>query len=249
MLEPLRSFRIRTTDDGPLSVDLTYEARFPAATTDVNRIELGGEVVTEYMNFFQSGRYSGTVTVDGATEVIENRAGFRDRGWGFRKHEGSTRRGLQMMVGCELADWSLYLLIYETAEARRVFTNGWLVDESGVFDRVASAEHDLEWGATGLVGGRYDVVTRSGRSIELGIAVRSHLYLSSVGYRREGHAGLDGHRRYDLSDREVLAGLLGQTDSASLFTVDGEPGYGYTEFGLGEHARYRRASRSPSASA
>ena len=70
------------------------------------------------------------------------RAGFRDRGWGLRKHEGAPRRGFVVFAGVELPDAALYALLYETASGRRVFTNGWLMDESGVADTVVEAEHD-----------------------------------------------------------------------------------------------------------
>ena len=41
----------------PVSFDLRYHARFGPVATEPNRIELRGEVVTDYMNFFQSGVY------------------------------------------------------------------------------------------------------------------------------------------------------------------------------------------------
>ena len=95
VIEPLRRVRLVLDDPGsPVSFDLVYEARFAPVATERNRIEVKGEVVTDYMNFFQSGRYSGVVSVDGRDTVVRDRAGFRDRGWGMRKHEGSPRRGL-----------------------------------------------------------------------------------------------------------------------------------------------------------
>lgn len=246
VLEPMKAVRIRSLDErAPLAVDLTYEARFPAVATDVNRIVRHGEVVTEYLNFFQPGRYTGSLRMGTEEITLNGRLGFRDRGWGVRKHEGAPARGLVFMVGCELESSSLYLFVYENARGERMFTNGWLIDERGCFDVVERVDHDLLF-ADGLFrSGTWRVRTERGRSLRVEGRTAGALYLSAVGYRREGHRGLDGHRHYDLADAEVDRELRGQTDYATDFVVDGERGYGYCEVGLGVHSRYRPESPGP----
>ena len=142
-IRPLREVRL-VLDDPELefAFDLTYESRFPPVATDRNTIERDGQIVTDYMNFFQPGLYTGWVRADGEERRVERRAGFRDRGWGLRKHEGAARRGMHIFASCELPDESLYMLIYETASGRRVFTNGWVIRADGVADTVAQMEHD-----------------------------------------------------------------------------------------------------------
>src|SRR4051794_32225244 len=168
VLEPLERVRLALDDPGgPLAFDLVYEARFAPVATERNLIELKGEVVTDYMNFFQSGSYSGTVVVDGHEIAVRDRAGFRDRGWGLRKHEGSPRRGLVVFIGAELPDASLYALLYETAPGRRVFTNGGLMAADGVADRVVDAEHALDFDGVLLGGGRATLDFASGTRREL----------------------------------------------------------------------------------
>ena len=223
---------------GPLAFDLTYEARFPPVASDRNRIELKGEVVTDYMNFFQSGRYSGVLAVDGREVTVSDRAGFRDWGWGLRKHEGSPRRGLVVFIGAELPEAAVYALLYETASARRVFTNGWLMDQDGVADRVVEAEHDLDFDGALLRGGRVALELASGGRREVVIEVRTRLFLSAVGYSADPAAREPGRDRHDLAEPEVTARLVGQTDNGCRFTVDGVEGHGYVETGLGVHARY-----------
>lgn len=149
------------------------------------------------------------------------------------------------MVGCELESSSLYLFVYENARGERMFTNGWLIDERGCFDVVERVDHDLLF-ADGLFrSGTWRVRTERGRSLRVEGRTAGALYLSAVGYRREGHRGLDGHRHYDLADAEVDRELRGQTDYATDFVVDGERGYGYCEVGLGVHSRYRPESPGP----
>ncbi len=240
VVEPLERVRLVLDDPGgPVSFDLTYEARFAPVATEPNRIELKGEVVTDYMNFFQSGRYSGVVSVEGRDTVVHERAGFRDRGWGLRKHEGAPRRGLVVFCGAELPDAALYALLYETASGRRVFTNGWLMDEGGVADRVVGAEHDLAFDGTLLRAGRVTLDFASGARRTVELEVRTRLYLSVVGYTADPARAAPGRDRHDVTDPAVRERLDGQIDNGCRFTIDGVEGYGYVETGLGVHARYR----------
>lgn len=240
VVKPLEEVRLVLDSPGfPVSFDLRYRARFGPVTTAPNRIEVRGEVVTDYMNFFQSGIYSGTVVVDGEERSVAERAGFRDRGWGLRKHEGAPRRGLVLACFCELPDSALYLLLYETASGRRAFTNGWLIDASGIRDSVAGAEHHLHLDGTLLRSGRVELEFASGDSRTLDIEVRNRLFLSAVGYSADPAAALPGTQRHDLTDPAVVAALDGQVDHGCRFKLGDEEGHGYVETGVGVHARYR----------
>jgi len=240
VVTPLEEIRLILDEPGfPVAFDLSYRARFPPVATEPNRIELRGEVVTDYMNFFQSGVYSGTVVVNGRERTVSDRFGFRDRGWGLRKHEGAPRRGFVLACFCELPDEALYLLLYETASGRRVFTNGWLIGADGVRDTVAAAEHDLELDGTLLVRGRVELELSSGDTRTLEIDVRNRLFLSAVGYSADPAAAAPGSGRHDLTDAAVVAELDGQVDHGCNFRLDGVHGHGYVETGVGVHARYR----------
>ena len=235
---------IRLVLDAPTSLleyDLTFEARFPPVLSQRNRIELREQVVTDYLNFFQSGRYSGDLRVGDEEHRVDGRAGFRDRGWGLRKHEGAPRRGMVVFVGCELPDRALYLLLYETAAATRVLTNGWIADASGSVDAVTEVTHELSFVDGRLTGGTMVVTGAVTGTHDLRIQPRSHLLLAATGYRRE-HPTLDPPERLDLHDPAVVAEHAGQTDYGCEFTVDGERGHGYVEIGLGVHARYQLAA-------
>ena len=238
-VDPLRRIRLVLDDpDAPFGFDLTYVARFPAVPTGRNRIERHGVVVTDYMNFFQSGRYSGTVVADGEQRLVENRRGFRDRGWGLRKHEGASRRGMHVFTGCELEDEAIYILLYENAAGQRMFTNGWTMNASGVTDLVIGADHDLQLDGRRLIGGELRVTFESGRRRTIGIEAEGRLFMETVGYTAVAGRADPGIDRFDVSDPVVAAELDGLFDNACNFSVDGDVGHGLVEIGLGTHARY-----------
>ncbi len=243
-VRPLKEVKISLAKETfPVALDLTWTARFPPVATDPNRIERDGQVLTHYMNFFQSGVYSGTVAVEGREMTVSGRAGFRDRGWGLRKHEGAPKRGLVVFCGCELQAQSLYVLLYETASGKRVFTNGWLIGDEGTIDTVTGAEHDLSFAGTLLEAGALQVSFASGRVETLTFEVTGRLHLSGVGYTADESRALPGVDRFDLTNRDVVAELDGQNDNACDFRFAGGSGHGYVETGLGAHARYRSGQR------
>ena len=238
VLEPLRVIRLGVATEA-VTADLTFTARFPAVATEPHVVRRDGVVVTDYMNFFQSGYYDGTVTVEGRRTVVRDRAGFRDRGWGLRKHEGAPRRGFVASLFAELPDAALYLILFETASGERVFTNGWWLDETGVADPVVGAEHDLALDGRAVTGARYEIRFASGAHRSVEVATVSRNYLVGIGYSPEPRFRAPGVERFDLTDPATLTLLDGQTDNGCTVTVDSVTGHGYLETGIGVHARYR----------
>lgn len=242
--EPLREVRLALDDPRlELAFDLTYRARFAPVATDRNRIERDGVVVTDYMNFFQSGSYSGVVRAGGEERTLSERHGFRDRGWGLRKHEGAARRGMHVFCACELPEEALYLLLYETSSGRRVFTNGWLMGAAGVLDRVLAVEHDLRFDGRRLLAGELVVALAERGERRVTIEAEGRLWMETVGYTAVPGRGDPGAERYELSDPAVRARLDGLFDNACRFRVEDTPGHGFVEVGLGVHDRYRPESR------
>ena len=238
--DPLRRIRLQThKPDAPIAVDLTFTGRFPAVASQPHLIEQDGEAVTHYMNFFQSGVYDGTIRVADRTYEVTERFGFRDRGWGLRKHEASGRRGFMIAAYCELPDAALYLLLFETASGQRAFTNGWLLDDGGVADDVTSVHHDVDLDGTLVTGGRLEVGFASGAQRTVTFDVLGRSYLSAIGYALEEELRQPGTDSFDLTDPATVARLDGQNDQSCRFDVDGSEGYGYVETGVGTHVRYR----------
>lgn len=244
VVRPLRELRIVLEDDDvPFGLDLRFEARGPVVPTDRNVIEIRGDVVTDYMNFFQSGWYSGTVTIDGVQRSIEPVLGFRDRGWGMRKHEGAPRRGLILFGAHEFPDYSLWYLLYETASGERVFTNGWLTSESEIIDTITGIEHDLDVDEHGLcTGGRMRFACSSGLNRAFEFNVDARMYLAAGGYAPSQDWPLIGYTRHDTTDVDTVARLHGQNDNGGLCQLDGVAGHGFIETGIGTHPQYQPTS-------
>lgn len=237
-LEPLRRVRLHLDDVG-FGFDLTWEARLPPVATDPNRIERHGEVLTDYMNYYHSGTFTGRVTADGVERHVDRRAGFRDRGWGLRRHEGAARRGMHVFLGCELPDRAIYALLYETADATRVFTNGWVVESDGSIDDVVEVEHDLDLADGILRAARFDLRLASGARSRLSFTTTTPLFMEAVGYTAVPVRAEPGTQRVDVADPAVAADWRGLLDHAGDFFLDDTSGHGYVEVGLGTHARYR----------
>jgi hypothetical protein len=239
-VKPLQEVRL-TLDDPELDLafDLVYEARFPPIPTDRNTIERDGQIVTDYMNFFQPGLYSGWVRADGEERRVQRRAGFRDRGWGLRKHEGSARRGMHIFCACELPEDSVYLLLYETASGRRVFTNGWVFGPEGVADTVHEVDHEMRFDGRKLLGGELSLTLASGARRHVSIEAEGRIWMETVGYTAVPGRGEPGADRLDLTDPAVQEAYDGLFDNACRFRADGQDGHGFVEVGLGIHQRYR----------
>ncbi len=242
-IEPLRRVRLHLDDVG-FGFDLAWEARLPPVATDPNRIERRGEVLTDYMNYYHSGTFTGTVTAAGVERHVDRRAGFRDRGWGLRHHEGAARRGMHVFVGCELPDRSIYVLLYEKADATRVFTNGWAIDAEGRVVDVTAVAHDLDLDDGILRTARFALELADATTCEVTFTTTAPLYMEALGYTAVPGRADPGTDRLDVSDPQVAAAWRGLVDHAGDFVVDGTPGHGYVEVGLGVHARYRPEERA-----
>jgi len=238
--KPLQEVRL-VLDDPELdfAFDLTYEARCAPVPTDRNVIERDGRVVNDYMNFFQSGLYTGWVRADGEVRSVERRAGFRDRGWGLRDHEGADSQGLLIFCGCELEHESLYVLLYEDASARRLFTNGWMIGTNGEVDLATEVSHDVRFDGISLLDGEMSARMASGRTHQLGLRVEGCAWMEALGYTDVPERLAPGADRLQLEDPEVAAAYQGLFDHACRFEVDGAEGHGFVETRLGVHARYR----------
>lgn len=238
---PLEELRLVLDESGfPLAYDLTFEARAQPVAHEPTLVERDGELLTHSVSFFQPGFFTGTVTLDGVSREIERRAGFRDRSWGVRSHDGAPRRGLVVFVAAEFEDESLYVLLHETGRGRRAYTGGWSLTEAGIADRVEAAEHELEFAESWLAGGRLNLRMASGRERTIEFETQTRLFLSAVGYSPDPGSKAPGQDRFDTSDPAVARQLEGQTDHGSRFTLDdGRSGHGFVEIGRGTHPRYR----------
>jgi hypothetical protein len=229
----------------PLAYDLSFEARFAPVAHEPTLIEKDGVLLTHSMSFFQSGSFNGSVVFDGVEHQVRDRAGFRDRSWGVRKHDGAPTRGFVVFVAAEFEGESLYVLLHETASGRRAYTGGWAMTPDGKVDNVLAAEHDLRIAEAWTAGGRLELEMESGRKRTLEFETETRLFLSGVGYSPDPDSKLPGTDDFDLADLAVAKRLEGQTDHGSRFREGDRVGHGYVAVGRGIHPRYRPEGYEP----
>jgi hypothetical protein len=76
-----------------------------------------------------------------------------------------------------------------------------------------------------------------GAERRLSFGAEARLFLAGVGYSADRARRAPGRDTFEMTpENEEL--LRGQTDHGCAFDLDGVPGHGYVETGLGTHARY-----------
>lgn len=250
VVEPMRTWHL-TLDDNPsgTTFDLTWRARAPAWSGEVT-VRNGNSPATSFEHLFQSGRYTGSLSIDGSRTDVTGWWGQRDRSRGVRTMAGG--HGLHLWVQAQLPTCSVGFLSVEDRQQRRLLLEGAVMHEDGRLDPVASIRHDLSFDAAlDLRGGRLEVTTATGASYVLDCDASARGgYLAGGGYgaKRGTDLGLDHveHDRYPL-DGTVGPPTLDSAlvDRATRFTCSGETGYGILEFA---HSRSRGYAYRPTLS-
>ncbi|WP_322761838.1 hypothetical protein [Frankia sp. Cr2] len=96
IIEPLKKIRVALLDnDYGVSCDLLYEGYFPPVVGSPGFRRDNGITSNHTLRYYQPGRTSGTVTVEGVTHTIDadNSYGYRDRSWGVRGIAGVPPEG------------------------------------------------------------------------------------------------------------------------------------------------------------
>ena len=154
VIEPLRRVRLVLDDPaGPVAFDLTYEARFAPVATEPQPDRGEGRGRHRLHELLPVGAVLRRRLGGGARHPRARARRLPRPRLGQAQARGRAAERVRGLRGRELPDAALYALLYETASGTRVFTNGWLMDETGVADRVVGAEHDLEFDGTLLRAG------------------------------------------------------------------------------------------------
>lgn len=241
---PMRQWRL-ALGDNPTGVcfDLTWTARSPAWTGGVAVTNADGSA-TSFDHLFQSGRYAGTLVVDGTTTRVEDWWGQRDRSRGVRTMAGG--QGLHLWVQAQLSTCSIGFLHVEDRRGVRLLLEGAVMHEDGRLDDVVGVRHDLVFDdGYDLRSGVLEVGTAGGATYTLDCDASARGgYMAGGGYG--GHHGRRVGRDHLEHDAYPLDGSVGPhtldsalVDRATRFTCAGETGFGILEFARSRSAAYR----------
>jgi hypothetical protein len=241
VVEPMTTWHVAL---GPnptsLQFDLTWRARTPAWYGDVTVTNADGET-TSFEHLFQSGRYDGTLAIDGAGERIAGWYGQRDRSRGVRTMSGG--QGLHIWYQAQFPDRSIGFLLVENRAGGRLLLEG-AVMHTGGLDPVVDVRHDLKFDQLDLRSGTVEVTTEAGTvyTIQTDASAGGAL-MAGGGYG--GHHGKASGRDHLESDVYPLDGTVTQltldsslTDRLATFDWDGTPGIGIFEFALTRSRSY-----------
>jgi hypothetical protein len=247
VVEPLQTWRLRLgPNPAGLELDLTWRARTPAWTGEV-AVANAGAAASSFAHLFQSGRYTGTLTLDGQAQRVDGWYGQRDRSRGVRSMSGG--QGLHVWLQAQFPDRCVGFLLAQTRQHELVLLEGAVMHEGGELDAVAAVRHDLVFDdGLDLAGGTVELTTQSGTVYRIAADASTGAsagggYMAGGGYDgRHGRPLGRDHLEYDVYplDGSVSPRTLGTalTDRLTAFTWDGVPGYGIFEFALTRSRSY-----------
>jgi hypothetical protein len=248
VVEPMRTWHLALgSNPTGLEFDVTWHARTPAWFGEV-AVGNAASATTSFEHLFQSGLYSGWLSLDGEKRDVTGWYGQRDRSRGVRTMSGG--QGLHLWVQAQFPDRSVGALYVEDREHSRLLLEGAVMPVEGEIDPIVDLRHDLSFGGDlDLHGGILEIGTASGQTYRLDVDASGRGgYLAGGGYG--GHhgrpAGLDQVESdvYPL-DGSVAPATLDSalTDRLAAFAWGCVAGSGIFEFA---HTRSRSYTYAPS---
>jgi hypothetical protein len=225
-----------------MEFDLVWTARTPAWFGEVG-VENTTGVSTSFDHLFQSGRYTGTLTVDGEVHDVDGWYGQRDRSRGVRTMSGG--QGLHIWYQAQFPDRSVGFLYVEDRDHQSILLEGAVMLEDGGLDVITGVRHDLRFDdQLDLTSGRVEVTTESGEVYVIDAdAAAGGGFMSGGGYG--GHHGKPMGRDHLEHDVYPLDGTVSPktvdsalTDRLAAFTWNGTAGLGIFEFAHSRSSKY-----------
>ncbi|MDV6230623.1 DUF7064 domain-containing protein [Rhodococcus cercidiphylli] len=235
------SLRLEENEIG-VEFDLTWRARAKPWFGEIAVNNASG-AKTSFDHLFQSGRYEGTVSVDGVTTSADGWFGQRDRSRGVRTMSGG--QGLHIWLQAQFSQYSVGLLLVETRAGERILLEGAVMHEDGTVDTIVDARHALVFTEQrDLIEGDVQVSTASGTTYRISADARvGGGFMAGAGYG--GHHGKSRDANTVVSDRYDLDGSVNPmtldsslTDRLCTFDLDGQPGSGIFEFALSRSSSF-----------
>jgi hypothetical protein len=232
-----------------MELDVTWNARTPYWLGEVT-VDNAATAPTRFEHLVQSGRYAGTLSVEGTSRSITGWYGQRDRSRGVRKMAGG--QGLHVWCQAQFPDRCIGFLLVEDRTGGRLLLEGAVMHEDGTVDDVVDVRHHLTFDAgLDLRSGTLRVATTAGTvyDIEADASGRG-TYMAGAGY--DGwHGQPHGHDHIETDvyalDGSVSPATLGTalTDRLAEFRWNDVTGTGIFEFA---HSRSRSYTYRPALS-
>jgi hypothetical protein len=250
VLDGLKRLRVRCEpNEWGLSFDLTFEARSQAYEEPRFHRRAGPRVVQDYVRFTQTGRWSGSLAVEGRSFEVgpDTWYGARDRSWGIRPVGEQPPGGAPVPRGTFYWNWapiqfddrSLLFTVSEDQDGVRWHESTVLLPHGGTPVRMHDIRHEWRFrpGTRVFDGGRLSF--RDPDNGEHLVDVRPlglvwHMFGGGYGppWRHgvyQGPLAVEGEV-WDLSTEDAVRRVSGLDEVLCTFEMDGQTGYGPFEF-------------------
>jgi hypothetical protein len=265
VLEGLKRLRVVCEpNEHGLSFDLTWEGAIPAQLEPPHLVRAQERVIFDSRRLAQTGRWTGSITVDGATLPVtpDRWWGSRDRSWGIRPVGEGEPPGIQaktpatfywVYAPMQFEDHAILCILQEDGRGRRILEEAVRVWPD---DREPEYLGRPDYRPTYAPGTREVMEAVIGftppRGTPFGVRVTPllpvHLMVGS-GYGLEPdwrHGMYQGPEltvqgvTYDLRRPEDAARMWGMVDAVARFDYEGGVGHGLFEYwALGPHPSLR----------
>lgn len=243
VIEPMTTWHVALAPNPTgLEFDLEWHARTPAWFGEVG-VSGAAAATASFEHLFQSGTYSGVLSIDGETQPVSGWWGQRDRSRGVRTMSGG--QGLHIWYQAQFTDRSVGFLLVEDRSHDRLLLEGAVMHTDGMLDLIVDVAHNLQFNdQLDLIAGRVTVTTASGAVYPIETDARAGGgYMAGGGYG--GHHGRPAGRDRIEHDVYPLDGTVSPrtvdtslTDRLAAFDWAGEPGFGIFEFALTRSSSY-----------
>ncbi|MFB7720942.1 hypothetical protein [Nocardia sp. NPDC056100] len=260
IVEPLRKVRATLADnEHGIRLQLEFDAQFPAYEQEPAFFRTRGRVREDARRYYQNGRVSGWLEVEGARIEIDPATWWfgRDHSWGTRHGGGggAINEGGGILQPSEIPDGVLYYmgifqfedeLVHfaqrETPEGHRWHFEGTVLSPLGSDAQpqpVRDAGHELTFRDDFRIvsGGTFSIVDAAGKTREFTITPVSDFWPGLAGYDlyRDYASGVWKGERWsdsfvaDLTDTADLKQVSMLSETFCRVETDGKVGYGLVE--------------------
>ncbi|GAA0336740.1 hypothetical protein NE235_24955 [Actinoallomurus spadix] len=264
VLEGLKRLRVVLgPNDHGLSFDLTWEGAIPAQLEPPHFVRARERVVFDSRRLAQTGRWTGSITVDGTTLPVtpDRWWGSRDRSWGIRPVGEAEPPGIQaknpasfywVYAPMQFEDHAILCILQEDAQGRRILEEAvrvWPDDREPEYLGRPGYRPAYAPGTRDVTEAVLSFAPPAGEPFEVRVTplLPVHLMVGS-GYGLEPdwrHGMYQGPElkvqgvTYDLRRPEDAARMWGMVDSVARFDYEGGVGHGLFEYwALGPHPTF-----------